>query len=115
MHSIFASDLHLAPERPRIVESFFDFTAGTASRAEALYLLGDLFEYWVGDDDLAGAFNAAVADALGRLTRAGVAVFLMQGNRDFLLGQAFAARSGAQAIADPALVDLYGTRTLLMH
>jgi len=115
MHSIFVSDLHLAPERPRIVDAFFNFVGNIAARAEALYILGDLFEYWVGDDDLDEAFNAAVADALGRLASGGIALYLMQGNRDMLLGQAFAMRCSGKVITDPSVVDLYGTRTLLMH
>ena len=115
MHSIFVSDLHLSPERPRIDQVFFDFAARTAARAEAVYILGDLFEYWVGDDDLADPFNASVADALAELSRKGVRVRLMQGNRDVLLGEAFARRCGAELTADPTLLDLYGTRTLVMH
>jgi UDP-2,3-diacylglucosamine hydrolase len=115
MHSIFISDLHLSPERPRINETFFDFVRGTASRADALYILGDLFEYWVGDDDLAEPFNASVADALKALSGRGAAVHLMQGNRDFLMGPRFAARCGAKLAADPTLLDLYGVKTLIMH
>jgi UDP-2,3-diacylglucosamine hydrolase len=115
MHSIFVSDLHLSPERPRIVQAFLDFARTTATHAEAVYILGDLFEYWIGDDDLAEAFNARIADALGSLARGGVAVYLMHGNRDMLLGQAFAGRTGAKLIADPLELDLYGSRTLLMH
>src|SRR5678816_2155532 len=115
MHSIFVSDLHLAPERPRIVYTFFAFLGETASRAESLYVLGDLFEYWVGDDDLNDPFNASIAAALAALAARGVIVHLMQGNRDVLLGAGFAARSGARLLDDPTLLDLYGTRTLLMH
>ena len=115
MHSIFVSDLHLSRERPRIVDAFFGFVADTAARAEALYILGDLFDYWVGDDELAEALNARVCDALGGLARAGVRVRLMHGNRDLLLGREFARRCGGELIAEPAEIDLYGTRTLLMH
>ncbi|MGH8634042.1 MAG: UDP-2,3-diacylglucosamine diphosphatase [Burkholderiales bacterium] len=115
MHSIFVSDLHLSPGRPVINQVFFDFAGRTAAQAEAVYILGDLFEYWVGDDDLADAFNASVADALLRLSSKGVALHFMHGNRDVLVGQAFAARCGAKLIADPTLLDLHGTRTLLMH
>ena len=115
MHSIFVSDLHLSPERPRINQVFFDFADRTAARAGAVYILGDLFEYWIGDDDLADAFNAAVADALLRLSGKGVALHFMHGNRDVLVGQAFAARCGAKLISDPTLLDLHGTRTLVMH
>ncbi|MGH8620933.1 MAG: UDP-2,3-diacylglucosamine diphosphatase [Burkholderiales bacterium] len=109
------SDLHLSPERPRINQVFFDFAAGTAAQAESVYILGDLFEYWVGDDDLADSFNASVADALARLSGKGVRVRLMQGNRDVLLGEAFARRCGAERVNDPTLLDLHGTKTLIMH
>lgn len=115
MHSLFVSDLHLAPERPETVDTFLAFLRGPASHGEALYILGDLFEYWIGDDDLSDPFNASIADALGALSRSGVGVNLMQGNRDVLMGDAFAARCGGRMIADPALLDLYGTRTLVMH
>lgn len=115
MHSIFISDLHLSPERPHINQVFFDFAAGTAAQAEAVYILGDLFEYWVGDDDLADSFNASVADALAALSGKGVKLRLMQGNRDVLLGAAFARRCGAELLADPTQLDLHGTQTLIMH
>jgi UDP-2,3-diacylglucosamine hydrolase len=115
MHSIFVSDLHLSPERPGINQVFFDFVAGKAARAESVYILGDLFEYWIGDDDLADPFNASVADALGRLSGRGVKLRLMQGNRDVLLGKAFVQRCGAELMADPTLLDLHGTKTLIMH
>ncbi|MGH7908645.1 MAG: UDP-2,3-diacylglucosamine diphosphatase [Thermodesulfobacteriota bacterium] len=115
MHSIFVSDLHLSPERPHISKVFFDFAAGIAARAQSVYVLGDLFEHWVGDDDLVEAFNASVADALRRLSSKGVALHFMHGNRDVLVGQAFAARCGAKLLGDPTLLDLHGTRTLLMH
>ncbi len=115
MHSIFVSDLHLSPERPRINQVFFDFADRTAARAGAVYILGDLFEYWVGDDDLADPFNSSVADALLRLSSKGVALHFMHGNRDVLVGQAFAARCGAKLMSDPTLLDLHGTRTLVMH
>ena len=114
-HTLFVSDLHLADERPHICETFFEFARNTASRADALYVLGDLFEYWIGDDDLDDPLNGAVARALGELAAHGVPVFFMHGNRDFLIGRAFAERAGAQLISDPTTVDLYGTRTLLMH
>jgi UDP-2,3-diacylglucosamine hydrolase len=114
-HSIFVSDLHLAPERPRISQVFFDFIGTTAPGAQALYILGDLFEYWVGDDDLDDPFNAAVAEALGGLAARGVAVFFMHGNRDFLIAKAFAQRTGARLLEDPTLLALHGARTLLMH
>ena len=114
-HTLFISDLHLSPERPRINDTFFRFVRDTASRADALHILGDLFEVWVGDDDLADPFNASIADALKALSGTGVAVYLMQGNRDVLLGEGFAAHCGATLLADPTVLDLYGTRTLVMH
>jgi UDP-2,3-diacylglucosamine hydrolase len=115
MHSIFVSDLHLSPERPHINQVFFDFAARIAPRAESVYILGDLFDDWVGDDDLADPFNASVADALSGLAGKGVRLRLMQGNRDVLLGEAFARRCGAQILVDPTLLDLHGTKTLVMH
>ena len=115
MHTLFISDLHLTPERPRANELFFGFICREAVEAEALYILGDLFEYWAGDDDLSDAFNASVAGALRGLKDKGVAVSLMQGNRDVLMGEAFAARCGARMLPDPFHLDLYGTKTLLMH
>jgi UDP-2,3-diacylglucosamine hydrolase len=115
LHSIFVSDLHLSPERPHINQVFFDFAARIAARAESVYILGDLFEYWVGDDDLADPFNASVADALAGLSGKNVKLRLMQGNRDVLLGEAFARRCGAELIADPTVLDLHGTKTLVMH
>jgi UDP-2,3-diacylglucosamine hydrolase len=113
-HSIFVSDLHLCPSRPGINQTFFDFLRGPAVRAEALYILGDLFEYWAGDDD-DDPFNASVLAALHRLANAGARLYVMHGNRDFLIGTRFAAASGAALLDDPTLLDLYGTRTLLMH
>ena len=115
MHSIFVSDLHLTPDRPEATERFFHLLAGVAPRASALYVLGDLFEHWVGDDDVEEPFNASVADAIRSLSGQGVRVSFMQGNRDVLAGQGFVARCGASLIADPTVIELHGTRTLLMH
>ena len=114
-HSLFISDLHLSAERPATAGWLFDFLKGTATQAEALYILGDLFEYWIGDDDLPDPFNASIVEALGALPRQGVALNLMQGNRDVLLGGDFANRCGGRLMEDPTLLDLYGTRTLVMH
>lgn len=115
MHSIFVSDLHLTPARPAANETFFGFLAGAAAGAAALYVLGDLFESWVGDDDLDDPFNASVATALGALSGRGVTLHFMNGNRDVLAGATFVRRCGARLIPDPLLIDLHGTRTLLMH
>lgn len=113
-HSLFASDLHLAAERPQIMAQFLDFTRTIAPQAAALYILGDLFEYWAGDDDT-DALGAQTAAALATLAGRGTRVFLMQGNRDVLMAGEFAARSGATLIEDPLLINLYGTSTLLTH
>jgi len=114
MHSIFVSDLHLCPTRPAINKVFFDFLRGPAARAETLYILGDLFEYWAGDDD-DDPFNASVLNALRKLAACDVALCLMHGNRDFLIGGRFAAACHAKLLPDPTLINLYGTPTLLMH
>jgi UDP-2,3-diacylglucosamine hydrolase len=114
-HSLFISDLHLATDRPRIVEQFLAFLAGQARSAAAVYVLGDLFEYWAGDDDLDDPLNARVAGEFAALSAAGAALSFMHGNRDLLVGREFAKRSGAHLLEDPTLVDLHGTPTLLMH
>ena len=115
MPSLFISDLHLATERPRIVEQFFSFLSGPAREAEALYVLGDLFEYWIGDDNSEDPLNASVASGFAALARSGTAVSFMHGNRDLLVGREFAQRAGARLLEDPTLIDVQGTRTLLMH
>jgi UDP-2,3-diacylglucosamine hydrolase len=113
-HSILISDLHLCPTRSAINKVFFDFLRGPAGEAEALYILGDLFEYWAGDDD-DDPFNTSVLNALRALAGGGVALYLMHGNRDFLIGERFTAACRAQLLPDPTLMNLYGTPTLLMH
>ena len=115
MPTLFISDLHLAPERPQITEQFLRFTRTTAAGADALYILGDLFEYWVGDDDLEDPLNGTVSGALSVLADNGTKVFLMRGNRDVLLGSEFAAHCHATLLDDPVPVNLYGIPTLLSH
>lgn len=110
----FLSDLHLCDERPRINALFVDFLSGPARHAQAVYILGDLLEYWVGDDTLSRDPPGFVA-ALRALTALGVPTFLMHGNRDFLLGAQFADATGCQLIDDPTVISLFGTPTLLMH
>lgn len=114
MTTLFISDLHLDAERPGISELFGRFIDEEAAHADALYILGDLFEAWVGDDDPSetGAFVAA---KLRGLTDAGVPVRFMRGNRDFLLGDAYARRAGIEILNDPSVVVLHGKPTLLMH
>lgn len=115
MAVLFISDLHLCASRPEINRLFLEFLRGPARAAEALYILGDLFEYWAGDDDLGDPFNDSIVSALATHSRAGPALHVMHGNRDFLLDRAFAEACGARLISDPHGVDLFGTRTLLMH
>ncbi|NJN46938.1 MAG: UDP-2,3-diacylglucosamine diphosphatase [Candidatus Competibacteraceae bacterium] len=114
MTTLFISDLHLDSRRPSIVDLFLDFLQRQAPEAEALYILGDLFEVWIGDDDDA-ELGSTVAQALQNLTQQGVPVYLLHGNRDFLIGQQFAAASGVQLLPETLVIDLYGTPTLLMH
>lgn len=114
MSMLFISDLHLDPVRPDITALFGRFLDGEARFADALYILGDLFEAWVGDDDPSAA-GTLVADKLWALTQAGVPAYFIRGNRDFLLGDAYAARCGMALLDDPTVIDLYGTPTLLLH
>jgi len=110
----FISDLHLAAERPAATQAFSAFLREVAPAADALYILGDLFEYWAGDDDLSDPFNAQIATELAAAARR-VPIHLMHGNRDFLLLSRFERASGVRLLREPHALDLYGTRTLLMH
>jgi len=114
MTTLFISDLHLDAERPQVTELFGRFLREEARHADALYILGDLFEAWVGDDDPSetGGF---VASELKTLSEGGVPVYFIRGNRDFLLGEDYARRAGMTILPDPAVVVLYGQPTLLMH
>lgn len=114
MSTLFISDLHLSGERPRLIEQFIQLTRKEAREAEALYVLGDLFEAWLGDDAVLPEI-AAVISALKALTESGVPVYVMAGNRDFLMGKGFEVMTGVKLIDDPTVIDLYGTSTLLMH
>ncbi|WP_405237684.1 UDP-2,3-diacylglucosamine diphosphatase [Lentisalinibacter orientalis] len=114
MTKLFISDLHLQAARPDITERFFRFLETEAAEAEALYILGDLFEAWIGDDD-PDEHNREVQAAMRRLTDAGVAGYFMHGNRDFLIGDTFAERTGFTLLDDPVVHDLYGTPVLLSH
>ena len=113
--TLFVSDLHLSPARPHLVAAFHTFVSGPARSAKALYVLGDLFDVWLGDDQLREPLAAAVAGALGELPKAGVPVFLQCGNRDFLLGERFAQACEATLLPDIVVHDVQGTPTLLMH
>jgi UDP-2,3-diacylglucosamine hydrolase len=113
--ALFISDLHLTEERPAANEQFIDFLEGKARSADTLYILGDFFEYWIGDDDLDSPFNAVMAGMLRGLTQHGVPVYFMHGNRDFLLGERFCAATGAQLLPDPTVHEIQGIKTLLVH
>ena len=113
--TLFISDLHLSAKRPELVAAFHDFVRGPARGATALYVLGDLFDLWLGDDQLRDPLAAGVANAFAELARSGTPVYLQRGNRDFLLGERFAKASGATLLADEVVHDLHGTPTLIMH
>ncbi len=120
-HTLFISDLHLSAEHPHTMAAFERFIAKNtpkdcpepSRRAEALYILGDLFEYWAGDDDLDDPLHQRVINALRSLTS--TRVYLMHGNRDLLMGQTLAQACNAELLTDPVLIDLYGIPTLLTH
>lgn len=112
--TLFISDLHLSDQRPDLARAFFHFLDTQARDAEALYILGDLFDFWLGDDDDAD-ISQQVMGALQTLHQTGVKLFFLQGNRDFLVASGFAKLSGCSLLDEETLIDLYGTRTLLMH
>jgi len=112
--TLFISDLHLDAARPEATARFQRFLEGALPGADALYILGDLFEYWIGDDGLALDFPNSIAKDLSRAARL-APVFFMHGNRDFLVAGQFAAATGVKLIEDPTQLDLYGRPTVLMH
>ncbi|QEY13249.1 UDP-2,3-diacylglucosamine diphosphatase [Cellvibrio sp. KY-YJ-3] len=114
MYTLFISDLHLHESRPQITRAFFHFLHTQAINAESLYILGDFFDAWIGDDDDA-ELPQQVANELLALTRNGVTIYFMHGNRDFLLGDSYAKKSGMIIIPEGTVIDLYGTATLLVH
>ncbi len=114
-NTLFISDLHLSLDHLHSMAAFQRFSVMLAPQAEALYILGDLFEYWAGDDDRHDPFHARVVNALHGLAAHGVKIYLMHGNRDLLMGDALAQAAGATLLDDPTLLDLYGTPTLISH
>lgn len=114
MTTLFISDLHLDGTRPDITQQFVEFLSDEASRAERLYILGDLFEAWVGDDDT-DPDKRRVIESLRRLTSGGVRCFVMHGNRDFLIGARFCRETGTQLIEDGTVTAVAGRKVLLMH
>lgn len=113
-HSLFISDLHLCASRPAITQAFLNFLKTDAKQAEKLFILGDLFEYWAGDDDLYHPDHQNIIQALKTLYQH-TAIYFIHGNRDFLIGKAFSQATGATILSDPSELDLYGHRVLLSH
>ena len=114
MSTLFISDLHLSGERENITELFINFLDQRASKADALYILGDLFEVWPGDDMIQPDYQSSISK-MKQLADNGLPLFVMHGNRDFLMAEKFAEVSGSTLIEDPTIINLYGTPTLLMH
>ncbi len=113
--TLFLSDLHLSPDRPVALAAFHAFAAGPARQAAGVYILGDLFDWWVGDDQMQVPFVAKVVVSLRGIADAGIPLYVGHGNRDFLLGERFARATGATLLPDFIVVDAGGTRTLLCH
>jgi len=114
MSTIFISDLHLKAESPEINQIFLNFLQQQVPKAEALYILGDFFEYWLGDDYVTD-FNQTIIDALRTITQLGIPVYFMHGNRDFFVDKDFMKMTGCQLLPDPTVINLYGTPALLTH
>ncbi|MEE3235743.1 MAG: UDP-2,3-diacylglucosamine diphosphatase [Pseudomonadota bacterium] len=114
MTTLFISDLHLEANRPEIADQFLRFLETEALHAERLYILGDLFESWVGDDD-PNEHYAWIKQALRKLTSRNVPVFFMHGNRDFMIGEVFTEETGVTVIEDPSIIEIYGNSVLLSH
>ena len=114
MATLFISDLHLEADRPEIGEQFLEFLAGPARDADALYILGDLFEAWIGDDDPSD-YYAGMKQAIREFADSGVPVFFMHGNRDFMIGERFAEETGVTLLQDPHAIELFGEDVLLSH
>lgn len=113
-YSLFISDLHLDPSRPEHLQALANLLDEHAGRADVLYVLGDLFEAWIGDDD-DSEFNVSAEQVFKRFSSAGSKLYFMHGNRDFMLGKEFAQRCGGELLAEYSVVDLYGRPTLLLH
>lgn len=114
MSTLFISDLHLSNDQPHLTQLFLQFLATKAMQADALYILGDFFEMWIGDDEQT-ELQIQIEKVLKKLTLSGVKVYLMHGNRDFMLGNKFCEKSGCQLIPDPYVIQLYGQQVLLLH
>lgn len=114
MNTLFISDLHLTPSRPDITECFVRFMREEAIHADALYVLGDLFEFWIGDDDTS-SFAHQIRNEFKQLVDHGVPCYFSHGNRDFLVGKRFSKQTGVQLLEEEAVIDIYGRRAVVMH
>ena len=114
MATYFISDLHLSEKHPNQAQLFFDFMTNTAPKADALYILGDFFNIWIGDDDLC-EFHQRVIDTLNQFSKTGTPLYFMHGNRDFLIGDDFEKAAGFELLNDPSVVEIYGEKVLLAH
>ena len=114
MSTLFIADLHLDKDSPEITDTFLNFLENTAVKAERLYILGDLFEAWLGDDDTT-PFNEMIIQALRKAADAGVKCYFIHGNRDFAIGKVFAQKANCELLPEHTVIDLYGTPTLIMH
>lgn len=115
MSALFIADLHLSEHCPDNTRAFLDLLAGQARGVDALYILGDLFEYWAGDDDGGIPLNREIGEALATLAALGTRIGFVAGNRDFLIGEDFARHAGLTILADPTVLDLDGRRVLITH
>jgi len=113
--ALFVSDVHLQASLPQTTQAFLDFLRKRAIDAKELYLLGDLFEYWAGDDDIASLYNRRIVTALRDASDAGAKIFWIAGNRDFLIGADFATATGATLLSDPSVATIAGQRIALAH
>ncbi len=111
---LFISDLHISLDKPEITRLFLDFLKYRAQQAAAVYILGDVFDAWIGDDDPTPP-NNAIRKQLKQLTNSGIPVYLQPGNRDFLLGRKFCEQTGVMLLDDYAVIDIHGTPTLITH
>ncbi len=115
MHDLFLSDLHLTAQQPVLTERFLKFCAGPAQQARKIYILGDLFDFWVGDDQMREPFAQTIVAALASIASPERQLLIQHGNRDFLLDERFAEQARATIISDPYVVDVFGVRTVLTH
>jgi len=113
--TLFISDLHLCASRPQMTAVFLQFLQNTATQANALYILGDLFEYWAGDDDVDNSHHQALIAGFHQLATTGVNIYFMHGNRDFLISENFCNSANITLLQDPTLITLYGKKVLLSH